>query len=1617
MEQVEYNNEQINWQKIKFVDNEVTLKIIAGAPMNVFSLIDEESIFPKGTDQSLLEKLHSTHLKASPYLKPKSDLQKSFGVKHFAGTVFYHTKGFLEKNRDTFSADLHTLIQSSKMHLLHRIFDEIDINNRNKSVTVSAQFRKSLDQLMQHLSQTHPYFVKCIKPNDYKKALTMDCDLVLRQLRYSGMLDTIRIRRKGYPVRHEFDSFVSRYRVLVNSIATVHHSDTRSLSEYICKQVLGGGSDFQLGKTKVFLKEKDDLYFENEYHRVIDCRATLIQRHVKGWIARRSFRRKKNAAIVIQKHWRRYIQQKRYTEIIAGICRLQAVLRSRQLVRHYQSLRHRIIHFQAACRGALVREKVMELKRTGGQKIMIEKDRRDDAKDEVREEELVGKLFDFLSNDYQLDDTGNEFNTCTNTTPLYPDHSGCKSSDLEKHQFGKFASTYFQSQISCAHSKKPLKSSLLAHEDKRTELAAMAVWVTILRFMGDLPDVESTPNGDNAQTDKTPVMNRLSKTLARKNHGRVMKGTAVSEEFDTNENSIRNKLIPITMMRKMRYSAESSSSSSAEGSSASTHLQNDFLENRPMSSLEKLHYIIGMGILIKELRDEIYCQLCKQLSSNPSKLSAARGWILLSLCVGCFAPSPRFIKYLYCFIREHGPTGCGYSAYMEERLKRTEQNGCRRQPPSYVELQANKAKKQIMLAVTLMDSSVKTLSADSATTAGELCTVIAEKVNLKDKFGFSLYIALFDKVCSLGSGSDHVMDAISQCEQYAREHGRQERNAPWRLFFRKEIFTPWHDAREDPISTNLIYHQVVRGIKYGEYRCDKEGDMASLAAQQYCIEEGPFDVNRLESQIHNYLPDFELNGKELAKERWIQAVMYHYRRKFGANLPSAHHVKEDVVSFAKSKWPMLFSRFYEVTKFSGRSLARRNVIIAVNSAGIYVVDDQENILLEISYPGITRIMHNENPRHGVGACKLQLASDDEYSFQSSSADEIKDLVTTFLNGLKQRSQYLVATKSQRKESKELLEFETGDLLILMDGVRGKDLLNKTSVRGECSRTCLQGVILTENVYVLPTLMKPDYNIMQLFSKDDKTSLDVLNNNQVLVKHNTTRPHTLEQFALSNFRFPSRSPSTQCTQTLRRREIGVVPLWRFGREPLDVPLLKKLEGRKEQCRDAVTMFVFAMKYMGDQPSRRSHLGTDLTDIIFKPAITEEILRDELYCQLLRQLTMNPSMLSEERGWELLWLATGLFAPSASLLKEVVLFLKSRHHPLAHDCLCRIKKLSKGCSRKFPPHLVEVEAIQNKTTQIFHKVYFPDQSSEAIEVESSMRARDFIIRIAQQLQLRRTDGFSLFIRIKEKVLAIPETEFFFDFIRQLSDWMQDNHFTTENSIVTRNYQVFFMRKLWINVKPGEDTNADLIFHYHQECPKYLLGYHKVVKQEAIYLGSLILRAITKSSKNAPLAQIPQLLSELVPKDTMNLASMSEWKRLISSAYVKVEHLSPDEAKSEFLAIISRKETFGSAFFPVSQYSDLSLPDKLLVAINDKGLQLYHRDSKTLIMQYPFNIICNWTSGNTYFNITIENGIRGKEGKKLLLDTTMGYKMDDLITSYISVLISKQTKHPQQMNGSVM
>merc|ERR1712100_589816 len=131
---------------------------------------------------------------------------------------------------------------------------------------------------------------------------------------------------------------------------------------------------------------------------------------------------------------------------------------------------------------------------------------------------------------------------------------------------------------------------------------------------------------------------------------------------------------------------------------------------------------------------------------------------------------------------------------------------------------------------------------------------------------------------------------------------------------------------------------------------------------------------------------------------------------------------------------------------------------------------------------------------------------------------------------------------------------------------------------------------------------------------------------------------------------------------------------------------------------------------------------------------------------------------------------------------------------------------------------------------------------------------------------------------------------------------------------------------------------------------------------------------------------------------------WKKAIVLAYNKHTVKKKDDAKIAFLKILQRWPTFGSAFFEVKQTTETKYPEFLLIAINKKGVNLIDPTNKECLDTFPFTKISNWSSGGTYFHMAIGNLVKGS---KLLCETSLGYKMDDLLTSYISLMLATMNK----------
>ncbi|KAL3046803.1 hypothetical protein OYC64_021102 [Pagothenia borchgrevinki] len=425
-------------------------------------------------------------------------------------------------------------------------------------------------------------------------------------------------------------------------------------------------------------------------------------------------------------------------------------------------------------------------------------------------------------------------------------------------------------------------------------------------------------------------------------------------------------------------------------------------------------------------------------------------------------------------------------------------------------------------------------------------------------------------------------------------------------------------------------------------------------------------------------------------------------------------------------------------------------------------------------------------------------------------------------------------------------------------------------------------------------------------------------------------------------------------------------------------------------------------MGDYPTKQMQSPLEHTDLIFSPATQNEALRDEIYCQIMKQMSSNNNRFSMEQGWQLLWLCCGMFPPSQALLRHTQRFLESRRREaLAPDCLQRLQSSLRMEPRKLPPHQVEVDAVQQNSTQIFHKIHFPNDTEEIFEIATNTRIRDLIQNITKKLSLASADGFSIFVKTHDKVLSLNDTDYFFDSLRQITDWSKKAKTIKEGGPVNIPYLVFFMRKLWFNVIPGRDTEADVIFHFPQELPKYLRGYHVSTKEEMLNVAALLFR-IKFSNDKSQFVSIPKVLKELVPADQLKAMSENDWKKSIVASFNKQVGLTAEEAKVAFLKAVCRWPTFGCAFFDVKQTSEPSFPDIVRIAISKQGLTIIHPKTKDVLANHPFNRIANWCSGSTYFHMTIGSLVKGS---KFLCETSLGYKMDDLITSYVNMYLQER------------
>ncbi|XP_073722285.1 unconventional myosin-XV [Misgurnus anguillicaudatus] len=484
-EQEEYIREQISWKELTFTDNHACIDLIAAKPHGILRILDDQSGFPQATDHTFLQKCHYHHGENPLYSRPKMPLPE-FTVNHYAGRVTYQVQKFLDKNYDQVRHEVLDLFMQSQNRIVSNLFiKHAEMLNKQKGAmnrsstitrryqpsTVAAKFQQSLQELLDKMERCNPFFVRCMKPNNNKEPGIFDPELVATQLRYSGILDTIRIRKEGYPIRMPFHKFLNRYKPLLG-LKNPPPPDGDNCVFMLMKLCPVNKGDYQVGVSKLFLKENVYQLLESKHDRMMHVAALTLQRFVRMIFTRRKFLKFRQDMTYLQARCKGYLVRRRVLQMRLTMIKLRSPVRV--IINRKRYIRD---HLLMARRAEEERRRI-ELERISREVVNVSQ--------LVIPAELGGLL--------QATAAGRERHSdclaLVQAPRIQSDHQLTLPLDINNHLMTKYIRTHFR-ELQFGMVTAPLENSLTRLEDD-LNYDALDVFILILRFMGD-------PNLNGAQ--------------------------------------------------------------------------------------------------------------------------------------------------------------------------------------------------------------------------------------------------------------------------------------------------------------------------------------------------------------------------------------------------------------------------------------------------------------------------------------------------------------------------------------------------------------------------------------------------------------------------------------------------------------------------------------------------------------------------------------------------------------------------------------------------------------------------------------------------------------------------------------------------------------------------------------------------------------------------------------------------------------------------------------------------------------------------------------------------------------------------------------------------------------
>ncbi|KAH7940303.1 hypothetical protein HPB52_023017 [Rhipicephalus sanguineus] len=1609
----------IQYSHIHFTDNTACLELIEKC---ILKLLVEECRMPKGTDISFVSKLHQ-ELEGHAYYVRGDDRRRweqEFGIRHYAGTVVYTTQGFLEKNKDAQQDQLFELMRKSTNAFVKDLVKFQDLlevtltrlaaggttmtKTMNKSKpTVADAFRYQLTALVELLHSTVPWYVRCIKPNTQKTANNYDDEQVLTQLRYLGMLDIIRIRQQGYPIHSTIDDFLRRYRCLVRHMGTLPAEPLKAC-RLILEKLSMPKMEWQIGKTKVFLRTSVFDPLEESRRKLLRQMATVVQKTWRGWRLRRAFLQQRTAAIRIQQHFRGH----------------------RQMI-HFLQMRRAAITIQAYVRGMFAREVAAALREM--RRVEAEIRRREEQELERRRIEAERAEAQLAEDEAQLASAEDlmraaqeELAAISNLVEKNMLRRGNDSSSQPRHHHQQQSECVdldemfsFLSEVHDPHAQAQeyitgisqevdnILQEAEAHEACSLASTDLSVSTGDLQQQGDVavtpspivsPSPPPPPSPSFVQERRPPSLPQ-SPSVPKELNGpcttlppeRVEKQLIAMEEADGEADTEHHDMIefaerhfnahlrdfgggPVirTLSRRRKSSGEvlpkyEMVTYSRNSAIPTSHLHLYDPENVAIAcSIFKT--IIGYGIEREELRDEILVQLVRQSTNNPSHEATVRAWLLIALSVVSFRPSKAFSKYLYSYLKKSVMEDSEIAAYAQYCLENlsTANATNRKMPPSTLEINAVRLRENLVCRFYFMDGRTKAIDIHPSITAEDAIKTLATKIGLRSLEGWALYECTPDHEHVI-KGFEYLADIIYQWETCRRtsatltKYTTISKKGPTkalgggecRFVFRKRLFKAVREIPQDPVEVSLLYAQAVHDV----VKVPRNAEMRSFAHAHLSFSRRTASLWWREYRdVESYIAERIRDTRP--ENEWIQALCTAHRT-YGSG-KSELVCKVWYLSIVM-QYPLYGTALFPVT-CRGYLTYDHQLLLGVSCEGVLLVNaDSKAILNAYRYSDLESVLVNEEDRLVTVTLSKNVPDLHKcYLFETPQHQEVASLVASYWPPLAARMK-----PSYELSVKGRLAFE--------DRVKlHQEVMN-------CRRTLVDSGLLN----------KPEVATLGLF----RSTLRRLNRNRL--------DKLRQEYSSEGYK------SYQHTY------------WAFGKTPIGQSFLVMAEPQAETTAVKVYSSILIFSGLLEEEDTEWHGQRDLIQLaqsIIECCMVREVLLNELFMQLIKQTTDHPDPNSRVnvRHWQLLSLLCSVAAPTDrrilgylhAHLRHCAMDVVTEEGQFAQFALKCLMRTLETRGRRWPPSRDEVSCTTRRHP-CRSKVHFLDGQVQNVDFDPCVSAAEMLTMLKTRINLRSTaEGYAIYEVIGPTERAMLPDEKMADAMSKWERWAQSQQGTAK-----ANKQQYFLFKkhlmLDAYIDLSDPVEEELLFH--QLVYNIRLDRFPVTEHEAVTLCALKAQLDYGDFREA-IVDYRQVLHLAFIKVMAQCLPMRLLK-MISADHVVTQHqalagMNVQESKRAFLALLQSWPLHRATIFEVTQSYTSSWPKTLWFAVDQTGVHLLELRTRNVLCACEYESIVNYSPSLNSLMIVTGGG---KKGAKYIFTTNQALQIAGLIKDYTNVLQMKR------------